>query len=108
MASPTVPPIARTAYESPRTLGGGYLFGIPLKDMGWFASLLMGAATGFMAFFLFTFIGIVCLLASNAGGHHPDYAVSYKYFGLPAGVLFGAVALAYLGTMWVKRQAKRG
>ena len=39
-----------------RTLGAGYLFGAPVGDLGWFASLLMGTATGFAAFFAATFL----------------------------------------------------
>ena len=32
---------------SPRTFGSGYLFGVPLGDLGWFTSLLMSFALGF-------------------------------------------------------------
>ena len=109
MATPTAPYAARVTNEGPRTLGNGYLFGVPLKDMGWFASILMGLATGFLAFFLFTFFGIFGLLVYNTAGHHTaDYAYSYSRVGLPAGILFGVIALSYLGTMWIKRKLKHG
>ena len=75
--------VAISTDNAPRTLGGGYLFGIPLKDLGWFASLLMGLATGFLGFFGGTFLGIVGLMVYNTAGHHAaDYAISYKYIGL--------------------------
>ncbi|ADW70754.1 hypothetical protein [Granulicella tundricola] len=100
--------MSQTAYDTPRTLGGGYLFGIPMKDLGWFASLLMGLATGFMGFFGATFFAIVGLLIYNAGGHHTvDYSYSYSRVGLPVGILFAVVALGYLGTMWAKRMGRK-
>ena len=43
----------------------GVLFGIPLGDLGWFASLLMGVATGMAAFFLTTFVAIVFCWCSS-------------------------------------------
>ena len=91
------------AHPGPRTLFGGYFFGIPVGDLGWFASLLMGLASGFAAFFFATFVGIVALLIRNGSGHPTDYAISYKFIGLPFGILITILALAYLGTLWVKR-----
>ena len=87
----------------PRTFARGYVFGAPVKDLGWFASLVMGLATGVMAFFAATFVGIVFILFWNAAGHHADFTVSYRLMGLPTGIVVGVVALAYLGTFWVKR-----
>ena len=64
----------------------------------------MGLATGFLGFFGGTFLGIVGLMTYNTAGHHAaDYAISYKYIGLPVGAVLGVVALAYLGLMWSKR-----
>ena len=91
----------------PRTLGSGYFFGIPMGDLGWFTSLLMGLATGMAAFFLATFLGIVSILFLSALGHHADYAWSYRRIGLPVGLLVAVLALGYLGTMWVKRITRR-
>jgi hypothetical protein len=88
--------------------GRGHLFGIPMGDLGWFASLLMGAATGFAAFFAGTFAGIVGIMLYNSTGHGPlDYAYSYTRVGLPIGLLVLATAWAYLGTLWVRRQTGR-
>jgi hypothetical protein len=93
---------------TPRTLGGGYLFGVPVGDLGWFSSLLMGVATGFAAFFAATFCGIMGILIYSAATHHAvDYALSYRRIGLPVGVLVGVVALGYLGTQWARRQFRR-
>jgi hypothetical protein len=87
----------------------GVLFGIPLGDLGWFQSLLMGLATGFAAFFLATFCSIMALLFYFAFTHRPvDYAIAYKRVGFPFGLVVGAVALTYLGVQWSRRMARRG
>jgi hypothetical protein len=93
----------------PKTLGNGYLFGAPVGDLGWFASLLMGAATGFAAFFASTFVAILSILVYNSVTHRAvDFALSYRRVGLPVGLAVMAVALGYLGMLWVKRQLRRG
>jgi hypothetical protein len=94
--------------EPPRAFGAGYLFGVPLGDLGWFASLLMSFALGFAAFFAATFCAIIGILFYNTATHHAvDFALTYKLFGLPFGVFVLGVALAYLGTLWVRRQLRR-
>src|SRR5258705_7924370 len=93
---------------SPRTSGPGYLFGIPLGDMGWFTSLVMSFALGFSAFFAATFFAIFGVLIYNTATHRVvDFALTYKRIGLPVGLLVLVVALAYLGTLWVRRQLRR-
>ncbi|MCU1323229.1 MAG: hypothetical protein JWM43_2878 [Acidobacteriaceae bacterium] len=92
----------------PRTVGGGYLFGVPVGDLGWFASLLMGLASGFMAFFAGTFLGIVGIGIYNGATHkNVDLALSYRWFGLSFGILVMVVALSYLGMLWVKRKTRK-
>jgi hypothetical protein len=92
----------------PRTFSRGYVFGAPVKDLGWFASVIMGLATGFMAFFFVTFLGIVAILIWRESGHPAaDFTLSYKWMGLPAGLLMAVLSLAYLGTFWVKRIARK-
>jgi tetrahydromethanopterin S-methyltransferase subunit F len=93
---------ARISAE-PKTFAAGYLFGAPVKDLGWIASLIMGLAAGFVAFFAATFVGIAFIMFWNAAGHHADYTISYRLMGLPAGLLVALVSLAYLGRLWVKR-----
>jgi uncharacterized BrkB/YihY/UPF0761 family membrane protein len=93
---------------SPRTFGAGYLFGVPLGDLGWFTSLLMSFALGFAAFFAATFCAIVGILFYNTATHHAvDFSLTYSRVGLPVGVLVLLVALLYLGTLWVRRQLRK-
>ena len=94
------------APATPHT-GHGTFFGIPVGDLGWFSSLLIGVALGFAAFFLATFLAIITLLILNSAGHPLDYSLSYRRVGLPAGLLVGSVALAYLGVLWARRQIRR-
>ena len=83
-------------------------FGVPLGDLGWLASLIMGLATGFAAFFLATFVAIVVLLITSSVSHRAvDYALSYRRVGLPVGVFIGVLALAYLGLLWFRRVVRR-
>jgi hypothetical protein len=88
---------------------GATLFGAPVGELGWFASLLMGTAVGFAAFFLATFVGIVGILIYNTATHSKvDYALSYLRGGLIVGSLTLIAAWAYLGQLWVKRIARKG
>jgi hypothetical protein len=92
----------------PRTIGSGYLFGVPLGDLGWFTSLLMSFAVGFAAFFAATFCAIVGTLFYNTVLHRSvDFALTYKRVGLPVGLLVLVLALGYLGTLWVRRQLRK-
>jgi uncharacterized BrkB/YihY/UPF0761 family membrane protein len=93
---------------SPRTFGAGYLFGVPLGDLGLFASLLMSFALGFAAFFAATFCAIFGVLFYNTATHHAvDFALTYTRVGLPIGILVLLVALAYLGTLWTRRKLRK-
>src|SRR5271156_5176481 len=93
---------------SPRTFGSGYLFGVPLGDLGWFTSLLVSFAVGFAAFFASTFFAIVGGLIYNTATHNAvDFALTYKRGGLPVGLVVLALTLGYLGTMWVRRQLRK-
>jgi ABC-type dipeptide/oligopeptide/nickel transport system permease subunit len=86
----------------------GVLFGIPLGDLGWFQSLLMGLATGFAAFFATTFLAIVALLVYRiASGHNPDFAISYRDIGFPVGLVVLALAFTYLGIQYARRMRRR-
>jgi hypothetical protein len=81
---------------------------VPVGDFGWFASLLIGLASGFMAFFASTFCAIVFILIYNTAAHgNIDFALSYRRVGFPIGILVMAVALCYLGSLWFKRILRR-
>ena len=98
-----------TANDVERARRDGQLFGIPLGDLGWFASLLMGTATGMTAFFLSTFVAIFVLLIDMSVTHHsPDFAIAYRRVGFPVGVVVMAIAFGYLGVQWGKRMKRRG
>jgi hypothetical protein len=98
----------RTGSPTPQTFGSGYLFGVPVGDLGWFASLLMSAAIGFAAFFAATFFAIFGILFYNTATHRTvDFAFSYLRVGLPVGIVVLVVALVYLGSLWVRRQIRR-
>jgi len=98
----------RNPDSHPTTFGAGYLFGVPVGDLGWFGSLLIGVASGFMAFFASTFCAIVFILICNSALHgNIDYAMSYRRVGFPLGVVVMASALSYLGTLWAKRMLRR-
>ncbi len=93
---------------SPQTVGSGYLFGVPLGDLGWLSSLLMSFALGFAAFFAATFCAIIGTLFYNTATHHAiDFSLTYKRVGLPVGLLVLVVTLGYLGTLWVRRQLRK-
>ncbi len=96
------------APASARTFGAGYIFGVPLGDLGWFASLLIGVASGFMAFFAATFCAIAFILVYNTALHRTiDFALSYRRVGFPIGLIVMAIALTYLGRLWFKRILRR-
>ncbi len=96
------------ASTPPRAFGSGYLFGVPLGDLGLLTTLLMSAATGFAAFFAATFCAIISLLFYKvATGRMPDFTLTYKWVGLPAGIAVLVLTLAYLGTLWIKRKLRK-
>jgi hypothetical protein len=91
-----------------KSFGDGYVFGVPVGELGWFAMLLMGTAAGFAAFFAGTFCGIFGIMIWNAATHGAvDFAMSYRRVGLPLGVVVLVGAYGILGTMWVRRVSRR-
>lgn len=97
---------ASTSAATPRS--SVTLFGIPIGELGWFGSLLIGAASGFMAFFATTFCAIVVILIVNSAAHsNIDFAISYRDIGLPIGLVVLVTALGYLGTLWTKRVLRK-
>lgn len=86
----------------------GRIFGFPLEGFGLFTSLLLSFAATFFTFFLTTFVAIIALLGWNLIGHHNvDFADTYLYVGLPAGLLVLIVALPVFGVLWVRGKTRR-
>jgi hypothetical protein len=88
--------------------GEGTVFGFPLKGFGLFTSLLLSVAAAFFTFFASTCVAIFSLLAWNILGIHAvNYADSYLYVGLPAGVLALLVALPVFGRLWIRAKLRK-
>ncbi len=89
----------------------GVLFGIPLGDLGWFQSLLMAVVSGFVAFFVATFLAIVGFLIYVSATGKPMGSVpmdmTYKAIGLPVGLLVAVFALVYLAVQYARRLKNR-
>jgi uncharacterized membrane protein len=87
---------------------GGKVLGFPLEGFSLFQSLLLSFAAAFFTFFGATFVSIISLLAWNLlGSHSVNFADTYLYVGLPAGVLVLVLALPYFGTLWVRAKMRR-
>jgi hypothetical protein len=88
--------------------GGARVLGFPLEGFGFFSGLLLSFAAAFFTFFATTCISIFALLVWNAGaGHKIDFADTYLYVGLPAGVLVLLVALPFFGTLWIRAKFRQ-
>jgi hypothetical protein len=86
----------------------GTILGIPMSGFGLVTSLLLAFAAGFLAFFASTCVAIFVLLAWNLGGRHAvNYADSYIYVGVPAGLLVLVFALAVFLTLWARAKLQK-
>ena len=86
----------------------GTVFGFPLKGFSLFQSMLLSLAAAFFTFFATTTLAIFSLLAWNLIGHHTvNYADSYRYVGLPLGLIVLAVALPYFFALLVRAKMKQ-
>jgi len=86
----------------------GRVLGFPLEGFGLFTSLLLSFASAFFTFFLTTTIAIFALLVWNVIGHHTvDFADTYLYVGLPAGLLVLIIALPLFGTLWIRAKIRK-
>lgn len=84
------------------------VFGFPLEGFGLFQSLLLAFASAFLTFFATTCVAIFTLLAWNVlGGHSVSYVDTYRYIGLPAGVLVLVIALPLFLALWVRAKIKQ-
>ena len=88
--------------------GGGTVFGFPLKGFGLVSGLLLSFASAFFTFFASTCVAIFALLAWNLiGGHSVNYADSYLYVGLPAGLIVLLIALPLFATLWLRAKIRK-
>jgi uncharacterized membrane protein len=82
---------------------GGTFLGFPLKGFSLFQSLLLCFASAFFAFFLTTMLAIFVLLGWNLIGHHRvNFADSYLFVGLPAGVITLLIAIPLFASLWIR------
>lgn len=81
------------------------LLGVPLGDFGFFSSILLSLASGFLTFFGSCFLSIFALLFWNTLGHHSvSYADTYLYVALPLGSAVMVVAFFFFTGVWLRRR----
>jgi len=89
------------------THSGSSFLGFPLEGFSLFQSALLALASAFFTFFLTTCLAIFSLLVWNGVLHHTvDYADSYRYVGLPAGLLVLIVAVPFFGILWIRAKIR--
>ncbi len=87
---------------------GARFLGFPLEGFGFFTSMLLAFASAFFTFFAATFLAIMSLLVWNEiFGHNVNYADTYRYVGLPAGLGMLTLALPLFVTLWLRAKIKR-
>jgi hypothetical protein len=80
------------------------VWGVPI-GFGFFSSILIAVALGFITFFGVTFLSIFGLMIYNrAGGHHVTLDTAYKFIALPAGIFMLLLSLAVLLGIWLHRK----
>ncbi len=85
-------------YTGPRFLGA------PVGDFSVLQTLLITVALGFAAFFAATFLAIMTLLFLTQALHRQaDFAITYKWIGLPVGITVMLCTGVYLGALLVRR-----
>ncbi|MHB8303885.1 MAG: hypothetical protein ACYDC6_13780 [Acidobacteriaceae bacterium] len=82
------------------------LFRIPIGRLGLLASLLIGGATGFIAFLLTFFLAIlgVAIYDSVTGTSMLNLDISYRYIAAPVGILVMIASLTFLIAIWARRK----
>ncbi len=90
----------------PATTADATLFGIPVGRFGFFSSLLVSVASGFMAFFLTTFCAIFGIMIYDSAHHLPmqNLNISYRFIAAPVGLTAMLFSLAYLFSIWIRRK----
>ncbi len=94
----SVTPVYAPQYNGPRLLGA------PVGDFSVLQTLLITVATGLASFFAATFLGIMTILVlTEATSRKIDFAIAYKWVGLPFGLLMLVLAAGYLGWLLLLR-----
>ena len=91
---------ANANYTGPR------FFGAPVGDFSVAQTLLITIASGFVAFFTATFLAIMTMLVLTAMGHKVDFAIAYRWFGLPVGILTLLSAAVFLSSALIARMRR--
>ena len=95
-----VAPRTNANYTGPR------FFGAPVGDFSVAQTLLITVASGFVAFFATTFLAIMTMLVLTAMGRKVDFAIAYKWVGLPAGIVTLLAAAVFLSSALVTRMRR--
>ena len=90
-------------YTGPRLLGA------PVGDFSVLQTLLITGATALASFFAATFLAIMTILVlTQAFSKKIDFAIAYKWVGLPVGLLVLVVTAVYLGSLLLLRIRREG
>ncbi len=96
-------PLYAPQYTGPR------FFGAPVGDFSMLQTLLITVAAGVASFFAATFVAIMSILFLTQALHKQvDFAISYRWIGLPVGILVLLTAGVYLGSLLIARLRRRG
>ena len=96
-------PLYAPQYAGPR------FFGAPVGDFSFLQTLLITVASGVAAFFAATFLAIMSILFLTQALHKQvNFAISYRWVGLPVGIAVMLIAGVYLGALLVARLRRKG
>ena len=98
--------MAHAPHASESAAADATLFGIPVGRFGFFSSLLVSVASGFLVFFLSTFCAIVGVMIYDSAHHisMQNLNISYKFIAAPVGLTAMLFSLAYLLSLWIRRK----
>jgi hypothetical protein len=83
---------------------GPRFFGVPVGDFSFFQTLLITFAMTVASFLAATFCAIMTILVLTQAAHMKiDFAIAYKFVGLPVGIVMMVATLGYLGSLLVMR-----
>jgi hypothetical protein len=81
----------------------GKILGFPLQGFSLFQGMLLSVAAGLLAFWIATGLSIFALLFWNVAGRHSvNFADTYLYVGLPAGLIALAVSVPFFVSVWLR------